>query len=237
MCPDKFYQLYEIIYNQRLNASIADRTGEAASRSEALINIKPYTNIISIQSENTDASREMLLSAEGSAEHHPLVIASQNIITHDKDEETYDAIVYATGYIRSAWVDMLKSSDIGEYFGLTSASTDVRLVPSLNGTGAESPVSYTRSSSPSTAPSSARSTPPTSPEMSPEIGTPSGKGKAVHEVYISRNYRLVPESKNGEIFGPRIYLQGVEESTHGLSDTLLSVLGVRAGEVVNDLAV
>ncbi|KAF8077886.1 hypothetical protein FPV67DRAFT_1463320 [Lyophyllum atratum] len=36
-------------------------------------------------------------------------------------------------------------------------------------------------------------------------------------------------------FKPRVYLQGVEEATHGLSDTLLSVLGVRAGEVVDDL--
>lgn len=178
----------------------------------------------------------MLLSAPGNTEHRPLVIASQNLITHDKEEETYDAIVYATGYIRSAWVDILKSSEIGEHFGLSSMSKEVRLVPSLEGSGSESPVLYTRSSSPSTAPSSALSTPPTSPEMSPEIGTPSSKVKAVHDLYITRNYRLVPENKNGYIFGPRIYLQGVEESTHGLSDTLLSVLGVRAGEVVNDLA-
>lgn len=236
MYSDRSYQLYEIIYNQKLNVSIAERTSEVAPRSEALINIKPYTNIISIQSEGPGASREMLLSAEGNVELHPLVVASQNLVTHDKEEETYDAIVYATGYIRSAWVDILKSSEIGEYFGLSSTSKEVRLVPSLNGSGSESPVSYTRSSSPSTAPSSARSTPPTSPEMSPEIGTPLGKVKAVHDVYISRNYRLVPENKNGDIFGPRIYLQGVEESTHGLSDTLLSVLGIRAGEVVNDLA-
>lgn len=59
-------------------------------------------------------------------------------------------------------------------------------------------------------------------------------------VYISRNYQLIParlEGSDGDSapFKPRIYLQGVEEGTHGLSDTLLSVLGVRAGEVVADI--
>ncbi len=31
------------------------------------------------------------------------------------------------------------------------------------------------------------------------------------------------------------YLQGVNESTHGIADSLMSVLGVRAGELVDDL--
>ncbi len=54
-----------------------------------------------------------------------------------------------------------------------------------------------------------------------------------HKIYISRGYRLVPTDNSG--LKSRIYLQGVEEATHGLSDSLLSVLGVRAGEVVDDL--
>jgi len=61
-------------------------------------------------------------------------------------------------------------------------------------------------------------------------------------VYISRNYRLLPLSSaatsgkaSDEGLKARIYVQGMEESTHGLSDTLLSVVSVRAGEVVEDL--
>ncbi|MDQ1081784.1 lysine N(6)-hydroxylase/L-ornithine N(5)-oxygenase family protein [Pseudoroseomonas cervicalis] len=47
----------------------------------------------------------------------------------------------------------------------------------------------------------------------------------------SRDYRL--QTVPG--FRPRIYLQGLCEPTHGLSDTLLSVLSVRAGEIAASL--
>ncbi|HET6208866.1 MAG TPA: SidA/IucD/PvdA family monooxygenase, partial [Jatrophihabitans sp.] len=53
----------------------------------------------------------------------------------------------------------------------------------------------------------------------------------LEEISVSRNYRLQlpPTVQAG------CYLQGVNEATHGMSDTLLSVLSVRAGEIVNDL--
>jgi L-ornithine N5-oxygenase len=34
---------------------------------------------------------------------------------------------------------------------------------------------------------------------------------------------------------PSLYLQGVNEQTHGIADSLLSVLGIRAGEIVTDI--
>jgi L-ornithine N5-oxygenase len=52
-------------------------------------------------------------------------------------------------------------------------------------------------------------------------------------LYISRRYRLLPTAGDG--FAPKIYLQGCAEETHGLSETLLSVMGVRAQELVEDL--
>jgi L-ornithine N5-oxygenase len=53
----------------------------------------------------------------------------------------------------------------------------------------------------------------------------------LEEIAVSRNYRLQlpPTVQAG------CYLQGVNEATHGMSDTLLSVLSVRSGEIVNDL--
>jgi len=36
-------------------------------------------------------------------------------------------------------------------------------------------------------------------------------------------------------FEPRIYLQGYSETSHGLSDTLLSVLAVRSREIARSL--
>jgi L-ornithine N5-oxygenase len=51
------------------------------------------------------------------------------------------------------------------------------------------------------------------------------------EMTVSRNYRLdlPPTVRAG------CYLQGVNEATHGMSDSLLSVLAVRSAEIVGDL--
>ncbi len=48
---------------------------------------------------------------------------------------------------------------------------------------------------------------------------------------VARDYRLRTE----EAFLPRIYLQGCCEDSHGLSDTLLSVLAVRSVEILDAL--
>lgn len=48
---------------------------------------------------------------------------------------------------------------------------------------------------------------------------------------ISRNYQLLSESN----FKPRIFTQGINESTHGISDSLLSILAIRSAEIVEEL--
>ncbi|MFE0461457.1 lysine N(6)-hydroxylase/L-ornithine N(5)-oxygenase family protein [Kitasatospora sp. NPDC058965] len=51
------------------------------------------------------------------------------------------------------------------------------------------------------------------------------------ELAVSRNYRL-------ELGGPShgaVYLQGVNEATHGIADSLISVLAARAQEITTDL--
>jgi L-ornithine N5-oxygenase len=51
------------------------------------------------------------------------------------------------------------------------------------------------------------------------------------DVTVSRNYRVdLPPSVRA-----RCYLQGVNEATHGIADSLLSVLAVRSAEIVEDL--
>ncbi|MFD1146677.1 lysine N(6)-hydroxylase/L-ornithine N(5)-oxygenase family protein [Saccharothrix hoggarensis] len=48
---------------------------------------------------------------------------------------------------------------------------------------------------------------------------------------VTRNYRMaLPPSVTA-----RVYLQGVNEATHGIADSLISVLAVRSGEIVADL--
>ncbi len=51
------------------------------------------------------------------------------------------------------------------------------------------------------------------------------------DVTVSRNYRVdLPSSVRA-----RCYLQGVNEATHGIADSLLSVLAIRSAEIVEDL--
>lgn len=53
----------------------------------------------------------------------------------------------------------------------------------------------------------------------------------VADVRVGRNYRMVtPPSVTASC-----YLQGINEQTHGIADSLISVLAVRAGEIVTDL--
>jgi L-ornithine N5-oxygenase len=48
---------------------------------------------------------------------------------------------------------------------------------------------------------------------------------------LDRNYRLVMSPA----FQPQIHLQGYSETSHGLSDTLISVLPIRAQEIADSL--
>lgn len=63
-------------------------------------------------------------------------------------------------------------------------------------------------------------------------GLASHLGDALMQGDVERDYRLATP----EHFKPRIYLQGCCEDSHGLSDTLLSVLALRSDEIVASLA-
>ncbi|WP_323118193.1 lysine N(6)-hydroxylase/L-ornithine N(5)-oxygenase family protein [Burkholderia alba] len=57
-------------------------------------------------------------------------------------------------------------------------------------------------------------------------------GDALAQGDVARDYRLATPAA----FKPRIYLQGCCEDSHGLSDTLLSVLALRSDEIAASLA-
>ncbi|KAF9013881.1 lysine/ornithine N-monooxygenase [Cyathus striatus] len=241
--PRTIEVLYEVIYDQKLDVAISKRTGVNPEVLDPIINILPYTSIASVEFTRTSPEPAIdLLSTESSKpqEQESFLITSQHSITREVSDRQYDAIIYATGYQRTLWVDLLKSTEIGKHFGLTATSSEVHLTPCTEETTTpvlHAPAFDRKDNSGNVTPisSSAESTPPTSPEPSmfnsTQLERPSPK-----ELRISRSYRLLPVTDgNDKMFEPRVYLQGVEEATHGLSDTLLSVLGVRAGEVVADL--
>ena len=220
------------MYDQKVEDGIARRKGAMLPSAGARITIIPYSNLLSAEI-STHSSQTPNLK-----EMDTLSVVFQNILTRDVSETTYDAIVCATGYERHSWLNLLQSSGIGKHFGLSFASDKTCLAVERDLKG---PAVYEKDlklkmvediediREPCTPPESDASsrTPPTSPSFSGLYATDT--------LYISRRYRLIPLPTTGRGFVPRIYLQGGAEETHGLSETLLSVLGVRAGEVVEDL--
>lgn len=219
------------MYDQKVEDGIARRKGAMLPSAGARITIIPYSSLLSAEI-STHSSQTSNLK-----EMDTLSVVFQNTLTRDVSEMTYDAIVCATGYERHSWLNLLKSSGIGKHFGLSYASDKTCLTverdlkeamyeKDLKLKMVEDIENIRESCTPSESDASSR-TPPTSPSFSGLSATDT--------LYVSRRYRLIPLPTTGREFVPRIYLQGGAEETHGLSETLLSVLGVRAGEVVEDL--
>jgi len=216
------------MYDQKVEDGIARRKKNPPLGAGVRINIIPYSNLLSaeISTHSTETDRVSLIC--------------QNILTRDVSETTYDAIVCATGYERHSWLNLLRSSNIGKHFGLSSASNNTCFTVERN-LGAESGDPWALDLKLKTVETVEEVVEPCTPSESDGSSrtlstSPSLSGVSVTEtLYISRRYRLLPLPTTGRGFVPRIYLQGCAEETHGLSETLLSVLGVRAGEVVEDL--
>ncbi|THV00362.1 hypothetical protein K435DRAFT_837329 [Dendrothele bispora CBS 962.96] len=227
--PRTIDQLYEVIYDQKVDSAIAARN-QGASTPSPIINILPNSSIVSISH-----------NSESKIFSFTILNTATRAVT---ENQKYDAIVCATGYARTSWVDLLRESKhLGKRFGVEASSsvdTPVRLVPFAPRIASE-----IDDPEPVLSPSSSGLHSPITPMTSSQPLTPVDGGdldtKADVKVYISRKYRLLPLSSatsakaSDEGLKSRIYLQGMEESTHGLSDTLLSVMGIRAGEVVDDL--
>ncbi|KAF8654215.1 hypothetical protein AX16_003741 [Volvariella volvacea WC 439] len=235
--PRTLEQLYEVIYDQKVDDSISLRTGEPHA-TQARIVLRPYSNIISVKRSRQEASTGLLSeTGSGDMDLAPFVIVVQHALTRVITEYSYDAVICATGYQRTAWVELLRYSNLGKYFGLHPAASNVRLVSANERLEKNSfqlkSLDLHVDSDVDTPSTSNVSTPPTSPGLAPAIDL---GDQIPSELCISRGYQLLPLNEAaGQPLRSRIYLQGVEEVTHGLSDTLLSVMSVRAGEVVDDL--
>ncbi|WP_327365955.1 lysine N(6)-hydroxylase/L-ornithine N(5)-oxygenase family protein [Streptomyces sp. NBC_01217] len=65
----------------------------------------------------------------------------------------------------------------------------------------------------------------------PRTVTALAEALSLDQIEVTRNYRL----ELGRPASAACYLQGVNEATHGIADSLLSVLAARAGEVTHDI--
>jgi len=147
-------------------------------------------------------------------------------------------MILGTGYERKTHIKLLEGKGIAEMFGL---ETTALLREEAEHLGQE--VFASEGSSvlerPATPPSMTSSGTSSGTSLGTSLGTSSvtsvdGTHRSLlSRLNITRNYRLV--SKAAEKGTPRIYLQGCSEATHGISESLLSVVSVRAGEILGDI--
>ncbi|BGP35682.1 hypothetical protein JCM10296v2_007534 [Rhodotorula toruloides] len=115
----------------------------------------------------------------------------------------------------------------------SSASTSSRSSSSVSPSRFDS--HSRRSSKPSTAPTSPPY--PSSPtsKRTPSSSSSSSSSSAPYKVLENYRLALPRQTSDGRLFRPTVWLQGSCEKSHGISDSLLSVLAVRSGEVVQSL--
>ncbi|KAJ3933684.1 MAG: putative L-ornithine-N5-monooxygenase [Lentinula lateritia] len=230
--PRTIDALYEMIYDQEVDEAIGARNSTVFTP-RPRITIRSHMHIPSLKYDTGSKN---------------FVFTLQNVRTREVFEnESYDAVVCATGYQRNSWTKMFRASDrLGKRFGIDDSASDIpiKLVPFAQRVADTADLDQPQDSplsSVSSTPTSVVTTPPISPGAENVVKQESSPTEAV-KLYITRNYRLLPmastktmQDGSAEGLKARIYIQGLEESTHGLSDTLLSVVSCRAGEVVDDL--
>ncbi|KAG0146324.1 hypothetical protein CROQUDRAFT_92779 [Cronartium quercuum f. sp. fusiforme G11] len=141
-----------------------------------------------------------------------LNVIIENVITHETFKKSYDLLILGTGYNRQSWKDILfgNSSTFSEIFSNQNSSPDSITTTTIDGSTS-------------------------SINSNDEIISD-------FNFNISRNYKLLlPNKLEDKLTGlefnfrPTIWLQGCNELTHGISDSLLSVLAVRSGEVIDGI--
>lgn len=238
--PRTLDTLYEEVYAQKVEDAADSRplggvTSEDAAR--VRINILPYQDIASFSAHDAEMSSESTFA-----------VRTRHLLTGEEQNRSYDAVVLGTGYERQSWMRLFGPSErkdvvsLGEVFGLTPLAP-VQLQPVTQESVpkastalsqldvAEAIAAKVQGSRPLTPPRSGTATPPSPAES---VGSALADVVPPSSVRITRAYRLLPVEQHAE-FAARVYVQGCAESSHGLSDTLLSVLGPRSGEVVADM--
>jgi L-ornithine N5-oxygenase len=243
-------QLYDLLYEQQMDDSIAKRANLDGDEEDICrqsvppprVTIRKYSSLVAV--DPTQAPPGASANSGGNV----FLLTFQSGLTKQLSQLKFDAVICATGYDRSSWFQLLRRSELGKHFihGDPSSNGPVHVLPdhaqesdSENLLPSDFHVEAPGMTDGPTPTSSNENTPPTSPgSSSPILGGHSGYRDIGRDppskVYITRTYQLVPKNAGVEPL-PRVYVQGCTESTHGLSETLLSVMSVRAGEIAGDL--
>lgn len=219
-------QLYEVIYEQRLDNDITRRT-QYDHCGTVHINLRNYTNVYA--AEDLSSLQHAENSTESSPLHEGIRLTLKHVLSQSVQSKDYDIVFCGTGYDRTSWINLLIFSDIGKQYGLHGSSAPIELETSAEMDRQLNPtfemVDHTRDRRSSATNSSTSTSSPS------DCFSHSTHDRTATKLFISRDYRLLPASTEEADAG--IYLQGCAETTHGISESLLSILGVRAGLVVD----
>ncbi|KAK4046044.1 hypothetical protein OIV83_006415 [Microbotryomycetes sp. JL201] len=240
--PNTLANIYETLYAQQVEMDIALRD-EGSTRGlhhDPRLVIRPFSDV---------SGAEHLQSPE---EHIKLRIL--NNLTSVETFEDFDLIICATGYDRQGWKPLLFTpssssvntvplsdlfvsreepfAQLNEVFGTTSLAA---FNHSRENQAFSSRSDSTDSSQPDSPLLSARDSRGGSRCSSPPTSRSSSSKEYIPDFPVAKNYRLqLPATtSSGANFKPTVWLQGSCEATHGISDSLLSVLAVRSGEVAS----
>ncbi|KAH8919443.1 hypothetical protein BT69DRAFT_1246449 [Atractiella rhizophila] len=224
--------LYETMYNQKLE-----------TKSQPKLRILPNRKIVSV-STSPDCSRSLIFDIHNS------------LFTNAEERIEYDAVFLGTGYKRDGWKGVLglevPAFDVTEEKAVMEVGLS-EIFPQFIEPIQTSEVSPTPSSSSSSSRNSAAgdsdederllsqshltniTTPSSFAAEESKRVSPSPTGR---DWKVSRNYQLlIPRhfqyrGRRGT-FKPTVWLQGSNQATHGISDTLLSVISIRSQEMVD----
>ncbi|KAG1746227.1 L-lysine 6-monooxygenase (NADPH-requiring)-domain-containing protein [Suillus lakei] len=214
--PRTLDSLYEVMYDQQVDGGMARRKG----------------NTLPVTSARSEISTHSL---QTSAETDTLSVLVQDTLTQDFSEATYDAIVCATGYERHSWMNLLKSSSLGKRFGLCASSDKTCLAVERDFGAAGKNGDFVAAVNGRNGVFKAAANGRNGHSRTLDAGKDTEGVHVPHASLEAKVSDFFHCQQAGHEFIPKIYLQGCAEETHGLSETLLSVTAIRAGEMVEDL--
>ncbi|KAL8372228.1 hypothetical protein RB595_001834 [Gaeumannomyces hyphopodioides] len=205
-------KLYELMYDQRRELGTDERQWpHRILGGRRVLSCVPTKAGDRLRLRVKAAPPSELEAEEASGELDDVAPASSDAnLDQEVEEFEADLVIAATGYKRDAHVDMLRS--LWSY--LPEQKEDA---PAANGL--------------------AKRAKPVLDSWEVKPPTTSGNEEShapVKSLEVGRDYR-VQFSPGSVAAGSGVWLQGCCEGTHGLSDTLLSILSTRSGDLVNSM--
>lgn len=254
--PVTLEAVYENMYDQKVDSDIAARAGREASTQDPLMTIHPHTSIT--HAERTDHGVRLSL-ANRTTYHARAVDYDFVIAATGYDRQGWREMLFPSSASRDTSLSALFADSQQAYRPTArSGALDLSQVTPTLSTVARREMkqsALTDSHSPSPSNRSAVSFDSLSEDQTSGTTSPSSIGESdedpmntkgahaktlaetlqVEEDYLLRLPKTCTVEGKRVEFKPRIWIQGGNEDTHGISDSLLSVLAIRSGEVVSSL--